>query len=887
MLWERKEIAMKRVKKMFCLLLVLVLVGGTVLPNISAKAEDGIMNHSIKEIRAVATQPLYENKDMVTASRNEEIYWKEYNPSASKPRITIVEQDGTEVVYEDLNEIQMQYGAGVGFMTDQSDTNQWTLGKHEVTMNFMGQSCTFEVELQENPIKHIEAKYQGFLVEGSNATLDQYKMEFIITFANGVTDNFYIYEDVLGDPIAPNFEPYTPNDQSVPAGKQYFKGFVCGQEVIMEVDVLDESNNPIQAISAVATNDLVASWHWGRDFQEDKDILQAMYSKPQITITYRDGSQVTMSYRELESKFPEAEPILTLDNDSLEGIGKRTATLEFYGRTCTFDVNVIENPVDRISVVATKPLVEGFRHDMYDLTFDGGVIITVYYKDGRTFSGTVDEMNALFYAYPSEEHIDVVIGKNTKEYTFLDKTCDVEFEVVPNTNPVVSIEAKIQDDAVIYKNQDALYRDLYAYDHLIDVVLTYKDGTKLTGSIAEVNEQLDKKMKDIAEIWVQDNQMQEAWGLGKHEAFVTYREMSVPIEVEVVENPYVKATISNEGGFTVIMEKKDGQIETYKAKKYIEAGQTGNNWNILGYLETDKGTLPIETKFVGGLRKDYTKIFYMYINGVPSNSLEDCQWLEQQVITKVTGEVPTVMLNHTEQELKDLVLTETDYRQLNVDEVEVWLEVGDKKDNISQEEQTLLDEATSQLSGYENGMIVDFTVYKEFRNSGGLSVTEKVPNLKGNISITVEVPEEVLALTTDPSTISMIRIHNGETQVLPCVFDANAKTITFETDRFSTYAMVYHTSSLSGGTSLGGGGTSGDGITPSETAPSGTTSSETTAGTTGAQSTDVKDSKPQDNVTEHPAQPSPKTGDNNRVFIYMLLCVISFMTLVVKKKKEF
>ena len=352
----------------------------------------------------------------------------------------------------------------------------------------------------------------------------------------------------------------------------------------------------------------------------------------------------------MKSKFPEVEAELSLDNNSLEGIGQRTAKLKFYGFEEDFTVNVIENPVDRISVVTTKPLIEGYRGDMYDLTFDGGVIITVYYKDGRTVSGTVDELNELLYAYPQVEYKEVVFGKNVKEYTFLDRTCDVEFEVVPETNPVVSIDAKLRDNAVIYKKQDSPYKAHYGYDHLVDVTITYKDGTKLTGTIGEVNEQLDKKMKVVDQIWIQDDQWEREWGLGTHQGFVTYRDMSAPIEVKVVENPYVKATISNEDGFTVALEKKDGQIETYKAKRYVSAGSYGDNWNVQGYLETDKGILPIETKFAGGLRKDYTNIFYMFVHGIKSNPLENCKWMEQQSITKAYGDVPSVQLNNSAEE---------------------------------------------------------------------------------------------------------------------------------------------------------------------------------------------------------------------------------------------
>ena len=40
-------------------------------------------------------------------------------------------------------------------------------------------------------------------------------------------------------------------------------------------------------------------------------------------------------------------------------------------------------------------------------------------------------------------------------------------------------------------------------------------------------------------------------------------------------------------------------------------------------------------------------------------------------------------------------------------------------------------------------------------------------------------------------TYQVVRVHNGTVDVLPASFDAESKTITFETDKFSTYAIMY------------------------------------------------------------------------------------------------
>lgn len=53
--------------------------------------------------------------------------------------------------------------------------------------------------------------------------------------------------------------------------------------------------------------------------------------------------------------------------------------------------------------------------------------------------------------------------------------------------------------------------------------------------------------------------------------------------------------------------------------------------------------------------------------------------------------------------------------------------------------------------------------------------------------MTFNIPEE---LRSDNRVFAVIRVHNGETAVLPDIDDDEC-TVTIQTDRFSTYALVY------------------------------------------------------------------------------------------------
>lgn len=64
--------------------------------------------------------------------------------------------------------------------------------------------------------------------------------------------------------------------------------------------------------------------------------------------------------------------------------------------------------------------------------------------------------------------------------------------------------------------------------------------------------------------------------------------------------------------------------------------------------------------------------------------------------------------------------------------------------------------------------------------------TERVTELPTTMEVVIEIPDKVYEAG---KTYSVLRIHNGELSVLPDL-DDNPKTITFRTDRFSTYAIA-------------------------------------------------------------------------------------------------
>ena len=119
--------------------------------------------------------------------------------------------------------------------------------------------------------------------------------------------------------------------------------------------------------------------------------------------------------------------------------------------------------------------------------------------------------------------------------------------------------------------------------------------------------------------------------------------------------------------------------------------------------------------------------------------------------------------------------------------------------------------------------------------------------LGDQITITVAIPDELKA---EGRTYKVIRNHNGVVDILDTVVNEDG-TISFKTDRFSTYALAYADEDASG------------------------TNTNTNTNTNTTQkdktSTDTK---------------APKTGDNSSVMIYMVMCLVALVAILATKKRS-
>lgn len=118
-------------------------------------------------------------------------------------------------------------------------------------------------------------------------------------------------------------------------------------------------------------------------------------------------------------------------------------------------------------------------------------------------------------------------------------------------------------------------------------------------------------------------------------------------------------------------------------------------------------------------------------------------------------------------------------------EAKVWVEIT--KTDLAEEEKAAFEQEAKKTAG-ENAKLVYFSA-ELFRQIG--ESVERISEPGAKIRLTIRIPDELV--NTD-STISreyfILRMHDGELTVLNGSFDKDTREYTFETDKFSDYAIV-------------------------------------------------------------------------------------------------
>lgn len=308
---------------------------------------------------------------------------------------------------------------------------------------------------------------------------------------------------------------------------------------------------------------------------------------------------------------------------------------------------------------------------------------------------------------------------------------------------------------------------------------------------------------------------------------VTVNDASKTYGDEDSEFTYVNdKLIGNDKLTGIILTREEGEdVGTYKIKVSQKEG-SNPNYDItfkdgtytINPLSIDKGTVVLGNvlKYTG--EKQTQEVEQVLVNGKALNK-EDYEVLDNQA-TKEGKHVLTIKAkgnNHTgsfeyayvilpkdsdkigtgsftvkttgdveisRDEVIDLLIENKKITANELSEVaegkkiEIVLEVKEAQAN------ELIETSTK---GYKVGKYLDITLYKSVNGTN-----ESIHELSKVMKVTIKVPEELINKDSKTKREYYIaRSHNGKVDILETKYDEKTNKLTFETDKFSDYAIIY------------------------------------------------------------------------------------------------
>ena len=172
-------------------------------------------------------------------------------------------------------------------------------------------------------------------------------------------------------------------------------------------------------------------------------------------------------------------------------------------------------------------------------------------------------------------------------------------------------------------------------------------------------------------------------------------------------------------------------------------------------------------------------------NNKPGSDNSDVK-TDIKVSVLVDERVPETGLVDSTEDIIKAILTEDEAKQAeNGVKVDIALTVKDKSSNLTEDEKKLIN--SNIKDNQAAGCILDIQLQKIIG-----SQKSDVYELNSAINIKVKLNSDLINKDSSKTRkYSVIRIHNGVSDILSATFDEATGELTFATDRFSTYIVVY------------------------------------------------------------------------------------------------
>ena len=495
------------------------------------------------------------------------------------------------------------------------------------------------------------------------------------------------------------------------------------------------------------------------------------------------------------------------------------------------------NAGENKAVSYTKSALSGEDKDNYELleTVWPALTVTISKTDESNTVITTTQ-NELDKTYDGYEVVDVKSTSNNKTTPVVEYSLKGKNEY-STTKPKNAGEYTVR---VTYPADDNYEKSSVTKDFTIKKMKTRVSAIDLSKTYGEKGYELMYSFDRLA----REDRLtgiiltrQEGEDVGTYKIKVSQKEGSNPnYDITFKDGTYTINPLSIDKGTVVLgnVLKYTGEKQTQEVEQVLVNGKALNkeDYEVLDNQATKEGKHVLTIKAKGN---NHTGSFEYSYAILPK---ENDKIGTGSFTVKTTGDVEI-----SREEVIDLLIESKEITANELSEVaegkkvEIVLEVKEAQAN------ELIETSTK---GYKVGKYLDITLYKNIDGTN-----ESIHELTKVMKVTIKVPEELINKDSKTKRECYIaRSHNGKVDVLETKYDEKTNSLTFETDKFSDYAILYKDTKEK------------EAVTPT------VTNKET------VKSESKKEVK------------KVKTGDNANIIGLMMLLVSSMFVMVFVRKKE-
>ena len=433
---------------------------------------------------------------------------------------------------------------------------------------------------------------------------------------------------------------------------------------------------------------------------------------------------------------------------------------------------------DNKAVSYTKPILKGEDKDNYELSETAWPALTVTIsKTDQSDTRITTTSNELDKEYDGYEVVDVKSTSNNKTTPVVEYSVKGKNEYT-TTKPKDAGEYTVR---VTYPADDNYEKSSVTKDFTIRKMKTRVSAIDLSKTYGEKGYELMYSFDRLA----REDRLtgiiltrEEGENVGTYKIKVSQKEGSNPnYDITFKDGTYTINPLSIDKGTVVLgnVLKYTGEKQTQEVEQVLVNGKALNkeDYEVLDNQATKEGKHVLTIKAKGN---NHTGSFEYSYAILPK---ENDKIGTGSFTVKTTGDVEI-----SRDEVIDLLIENKEITANELSEiaegkkVEIVLEVKEAQANELIETNT---------KGYKVGKYLDITLYKSVNGTN-----ESIHELTKVMKVTIKVPEELINKDSKTKREYFIaRSHNGKVDILETKYDEKTNSLTFETDKFSDYAILY------------------------------------------------------------------------------------------------